>query len=164
MSELRAWVEIDVAAWRKNFALINADKARSLRIAAVLKDDAYGHGALQGAQLALEAGVAFIAVVTLDEALALRAAGIKAPILILGQRLPSEVDECLANDLTICLHDAAMTDVVAEKAEKRGLRARVHLEVDTGMSRYGSRWTEAAALPRSRSRLSNSKVWNSKER
>lgn len=146
MSELRAWVEIDVAAWRKNFALINADKAPSLRIAAVLKDDAYGHGALRGAQLALEAGVAFIAVVTLDEALALRATGINAPILILGQRLPSEVDECLANDLTICLHDAAMTDVVAEKAERRGLRARVHLEVDTGMSRYGARWTEAAVL------------------
>lgn len=146
MSELRAWVEIDVAAWRKNFALINADKAATLGIAAVLKDDAYGHGAVIGAQIALEAGVAFIAVVTLDEALALRAAGIKSPILMLGQRLPSEVDECLAHDLTICLHDTAMIEVVAEKAEKRGLRARVHLEVDTGMSRYGARWTEAAVL------------------
>lgn len=146
MSELRAWVEIDVDAWRKNFALINADKAPSLRIATVLKDDAYGHGAVRGAQIAMEAGVAFIAVVTLDEALELRRAGIEAPILILGQRLPGEIEECFANDLTVCLHDRAMIDLAAEKAQKRGVRARVHLEVDTGMSRYGVRWIEAPAL------------------
>jgi alanine racemase len=146
MSELRAWVEIDVAAWRRNFALINADRTPSLRIAAVLKDDAYGHGAIRGAQIALEAGVAFIAVVTLDEALELRAAGIRAPILILGQRLPNEIDECFANDFTICLHEAEMIELAAAEAEKRGVRARVHLEVDTGMSRYGARWTEAPAL------------------
>jgi alanine racemase len=146
MSELRAWVEIDVAAWRKNFALINADKTPSLRIAAVLKDDAYGHGAIRGAQIALEAGVAFIAVVTLDEAIELRAAGIRSPIMILGQRLPNEIDACFANDLTICLHDAEMIQLAAANAEKRGVRARVHLEVDTGMSRYGARWTEAPAL------------------
>src|SRR5436309_815035 len=111
MSELRAWVEISVDVWRKNFASINADKAPPLRIAAVLKDDAYGHGAIQGAKIALEAGSAFLAVVTLDEALQLRKAGITAPILILGQRLPSELDECLTHDLTICLHDSEVADV-----------------------------------------------------
>jgi alanine racemase len=146
MSELRAWVEIDVAAWRKNFALINADKAPALRIAAVLKDDAYGHGAVRAAQIALDAGVAFIAVVILDEALELRKAGIDAPILMLGQRLPGEIGECLAHDLTVCVHDSEMADLVALAAEKRGVRARVHLEVDTGMSRYGARWTDAPAL------------------
>jgi alanine racemase len=146
MSELRAWVEISVDVWRKNFASINADKAPSLRIAAVLKDDAYGHGAIEGAKIALEAGAAFLAVVTLDEALQLRKAGITAPILILGQRLPSELDECLAHDLTICLHDSEVADLVAAKAQQRSVRARVHLEVDTGMSRYGARWTEAPAL------------------
>ena len=146
MPELRAWVEIDVAAWRKNFSLINADRAANLQIAAVLKDDAYGHGAIEAARIAAEAGVTFIAVVTLDEALEMRKAGVRTPILMLGQRLPGEVDECLANDLTICLHDLHTVELVAEKAEKRGVRARVHLEVDTGMSRYGARWTEAPAL------------------
>jgi alanine racemase len=146
MSELRACVEIAVDVWRKNFALINADKTPALRIAAVLKDDAYGHGAIEGAKIAIEAGVAFIAVVTLDEAMALRQAGISAPILLLGQRLRGELDECLANDLTVCLHDSEMTAFLAAKAEKRGVRARVHLEVDTGMSRYGARWTEAPAV------------------
>jgi alanine racemase len=144
--ELRAWVEIAVDRLQKNFALMNADKPATVRIAAVLKDNAYGHGAVQAAKVAVEAGVAFVAVVTVNEALELRKAGIKAPILMLGQRLPGELDECLANDLTCCLHDAEVTAILARKAEKRGVRARVHLEIDTGMSRYGARWTEAAAL------------------
>ena len=146
MSELRAWVEIAVDVWRKNFVLINADKSAAVRIAAVLKDDAYGHGAVAGAKIALDAGVAFIAVVTLDEGLQLRKAGIDAPILLLGQRLPGELDECLAHDLTVCLHDVEGAQALAAKAERRGIRARVHLEVDTGMSRYGVRWTDAALL------------------
>src|ERR1041384_1495944 len=103
MSELRAWVEISVEQWRNNYALINADKPAALKIAAVLEDDAYGHGAGQAARIATEAGAAFIAVVTLDEAMELRKAGVTAPILMLGQRLPSELDECLAHDLTVCL-------------------------------------------------------------
>jgi alanine racemase len=146
MSELRAWVEISIDRLRKNYALINADKPAGVRIAAVLKDDAYGHGAAQAARVAIDAGAAFIAVVTLDEALELRKTGVVAPILMLGQRLPSELDECLAHDLTICLHDLEVTEALAKKAEKRGVRARVHLEIDTGMSRYGARWTEAPAL------------------
>lgn len=146
MSELRAWVEIAVDVWRNNFALINADKSAAVRIAAVLKDDAYGHGAVAGAKIALDAGVAFVAVVTLDEGLQLRKAGIDAPILLLGQRLPGELDECLAHDLTVCLHDVEGAQALAAKAERRGIRARVHLEVDTGMSRYGVRWTDAALL------------------
>jgi alanine racemase len=146
MSELRAWVEISVDRLRRNFALINADKPEGLKIASVLKDDAYGHGALRAAQVAVEAGAAFVAVVTLDEALELRKAGLSAPILMLGQRLTSELDECLAHDLTCCLHDLEVTEALARKAEKRGVRARVHLEVDTGMSRYGVRWSKAGEL------------------
>ena len=146
MSELRAWVEIAVDVWRKNYAVINADKSPSLRIAAVLKDDAYGHGAVEGSKIALEAGAAFIAVVTVDEGIELRKGGIKAPILLMGQRLPCELDECLAHDLTVCLHDLMVAESVAKAAEKRGVRARVHLEVDSGMSRYGARWTEAPTL------------------
>jgi alanine racemase len=146
MSELRAWVEISVDRLRRNFALINADKPAGLKIASVLKDDAYGHGAVRSAQVAIEAGAAFIAVVTLDEALDLRKAGVAAPILMLGQRLPSELDECLAHDLTCCLHDLEVTEALARKAEKRGVRAKVHLEIDTGMSRYGARWSDAAEL------------------
>jgi alanine racemase len=146
MSELRAWVEISVDRLRRNFALINSYKPAGLKIASVLKDDAYGHGAVRAAQVAIDAGASFIAVVTLDEALDLRKAGVAAPILMLGQRLPSELDECLAHDLTCCLHDLEVTEALARKAEKRGGRAKVHLEIDTGMSRYGARWSEAAGL------------------
>src|SRR4051812_28722531 len=110
MSELRGWVEIDVAQWRKNFVIINQDKPAALRIAAVLKDDAYGHGAIVGSRLALEAGAAMIAVVTLDEALELRVNKIQAPILLLGQRLTGELDSCLTSNLTCCLHDFELAE------------------------------------------------------
>src|SRR5438046_9769663 len=66
MSELRAWVEISVDRLRRNFALINADKPAGLQIASVLKDDAYGHGAVRAAQVAIEAGATFMAVGALD--------------------------------------------------------------------------------------------------
>src|SRR5215213_8118555 len=113
MSELRAWIEISIEQWRKNYALINADKPAALQIAAVLKDDAYGHGAVEAARIAAEAGAAFIAVVTLDEAMELRKAGVTTPILMLGQRLHGELDECLAHDFTVCLHDAELTESLA---------------------------------------------------
>jgi alanine racemase len=123
MSELRAWIEIATERWRKNYHLITADKPVGVKIAAVLKDDAYGHGAVRAAKIAVDAGVAFLAVVTVDEALELRKAGITAPILMLGQRLPGELDECLENNLTCCLHDLEVTKILAAKAERRGIRS-----------------------------------------
>lgn len=146
MSELRAWVEVDLARLRRNFALINAEKPAALRVVSVLKDNAYGHGAIECARVAVESGARFIAVVTLDEALDLRRAGIAAPILLLGQRSKCELGETLAHNLTVCIHDVEIARELSLQAEKRGLRARVHLEVDTGMSRYGVRWSEASKL------------------
>lgn len=146
MSELRAWVEIDLAQWRRNLAIINQNKPAALRIAAVLKDDAYGHGAFRGAQISLEAGAAMIAVVTLDEALELRNKGIQSQILLLGQRLGDELDTCLQASLTCCLHDFEIAEALSKKAAAKGVKARVHVEIDSGMSRYGARWTEAISL------------------
>ena len=148
MDQHRAWVEIDVARWRRNFALINADRQPHVQITAVLKDEAYGHGAVMGSRLAQEAGVAFIAVVTVEEGIALREAGITGPILVLGQRLPAELDACLESYLTCCLHDIETAKLLSAHAERRGAKAPVHLEIDTGMSRFGVRWTNASDLAR----------------
>lgn len=146
MSEMRAWVEVDLGRLRRNFALINAEKPAGLKIVSVLKDNAYGHGAIECARVAVECGAGFIAVATLDEALDLRRAGITARILLLGQRLKGELAETLAHDLTICVHDLEIAGELSLLAEKRGSRARVHLEIDTGMSRFGVRWSEAVKL------------------
>lgn len=144
MADLRAWVEIDLGRWRRNFELINADKPPALKIAAVLKDDAYGHGAVEGARVASEAGVACIALGTVDEALALRKSGFAGPILLLGQRLKSELQECVSARLICCVHENEIADALSSEALKQKTRAPVHVEIDTGLSRYGVRWTEAA--------------------
>lgn len=148
MPDLRAWVEINVPAWRNNFALICADKPKNLRFAAVIKDDAYGHGAAVGARLAGEFGATFTAVVTVDEAIALRTAGMNGPLLVLGQRLASEANACVESNLTCCLQDLEIAETISAEAGRQRKRVPVHIEVDTGMSRYGIRWTEAPDLIR----------------
>lgn len=146
MEDLRAWVEVDLDQWRRNFALIQSDCPAGVRIASVLKDEAYGHGAVEGARIAREAGVAFVAVVTVDEAVALRKAGIGRSILMLGQRLPWELGICIELNLTCCLHDLEIAEALSSEAQRRRSKAPVHVEIDTGMSRYGVRWTHAVEL------------------
>src|ERR1043166_4957452 len=74
-----AWIEIDLQHLRRNFELLNRDKPDRLQVLSVLKDEAYGHGALPVAQVALECGARFLGQSTLEEAMALRDHGIKAP-------------------------------------------------------------------------------------
>ena len=141
-----ASVEIDLAQLRRNFQVINRDKPKSVRILSVIKDDAYGHGALPVAKVAVAAGVHGFAVFTVGEAIALREGGIQAPILMLGARHPSEIPLCLKLDLAFCLIDGATARALARAHRGRRKPAPVHLKIDTGMSRYGIRWNEAGSL------------------
>src|SRR2546427_11747004 len=86
-----AWIEIDLKQLRRNFELINRDRPDRLQLLSVVKDEAYGHGAFQVAQVALESGARFLGLSTLEEAMALRDKGIKAPVLLLGDRLETEL-------------------------------------------------------------------------
>jgi alanine racemase len=141
-----AWVELDLAALRGNFKVINAHKPSSLKILSVVKDNAYGHGAFEVSSAALEAGAAFLALSTVEEAVSLRERGVTAPMLLLGDRQLSELPWCLSYNLTCCLSDPATALALAQAAAAAGKRVPVHLKVNTGMNRYGVRWTEAAAL------------------
>ncbi len=140
-----AWIEIDVRRWRRNYALIQRDKPAELQVLAVVKDEAYGHGALTAARVALETGVAFLAVSTVEEALALRDASIRAPVLMLGDRHESELPWCVAHNLTCCVSDSRTVAQLGQLAARAGKRVPVHLKINTGMNRYGVRWD--AALP-----------------
>lgn len=140
-----AWIEIDVRRWRRNYTLIQRDKPPGLQVLAVVKDEAYGHGALTAARVALEAGAAFLAVATVEEAMTLRDAGIRAPVLLLGDRHESELPWCVAHDLTCCVSAAQTVVQLGRLAARAGKRVPVHLKVNTGMNRYGVRWD--AALP-----------------
>ena len=141
-----AWAEIDLGKLRRNLQLIRGDLPKSVRLMAVVKDEAYGHGALDVARVAVEEGAWGFGLSTLEEAMSLRDAGIQAPLLLLGERQEAELEWCGAHDLTVCVNEPHNIRALAKVAEKFGKRIPVHLKIHTGMSRYGARWDEALPL------------------
>lgn len=139
-----AWVEIDLARWRRNIAIVRRALPRHCGWISVVKDDAYGHGAGLAARLAREGLPAMLAVANLDEALRLRQAGVRDRILLLGERRPEEFPDCLAHDITCCLGDMKLLPALRSQARKIGRPVPVHLKVNTGMNRYGVPWPAAA--------------------
>jgi alanine racemase len=141
-----AWTEIDLGKLRRNLQLIRADLPKHVKLLAVVKDEAYGHGALDVARIALEEGAWGFGLSNLEEGLSLRDAGIKAPLILLGERQEAELEWCVAHDLTICVNEPHTVHALAKIAAKFDKRVSVHLKVNTGMSRYGVRWDEALPL------------------
>lgn len=141
-----AWIEIDLARLRRNLQLIRRDLPPHVQLLAVVKDDAYGHGAIDVARVAMEEGATFLGVSTLEEAVALRDAGIRARILLLGERQESELPWCVAYDLTVCINDVHTAVKLARVAAGFEKRVPVHVKINSGMTRYGVRWDEAFHL------------------
>lgn len=141
-----AWTEIDLGRLRRNLQLIRGDLPKNVRLMAVVKDEAYGHGALDVARVAMEEGAWGFGLSTLEEAMSLRDAGIKAPLLLLGERQHAELEWCVAHDLTVCVNEPENVHALAKVAAKFNKRVPVHVKVHTGMSRYGVRWDESLPL------------------
>lgn len=141
-----AWVEIDQRQLRKNFAAIAAHKPDNLKILSVVKDQAYGHGAVLVAKEAERIGVSYFAVETTDEAIELRSAGITTPIMLFGEASQAELEVCLAYDLTCFVNDIEQAQYCQKLAQSKQQTLKIQTEIDTGMSRWGVRWTQASAL------------------
>jgi alanine racemase len=141
-----AWTEIDLGRLRRNLQLIRADLPRHVQLMAVVKDEAYGHGALDVARIAMEEGAWGFGLSTLEEAMLLREGGITAPLLLLGERQEAELEWCVAHDLTVCVNEPHAVRKLAKLAADFGKRVPVHVKIHTGMSRYGVRWDEALPL------------------
>jgi len=141
-----AWIEIDLARLRRNCQFIVQDKPKPVQFLSVVKDDAYGHGALRVARTALAAGASCLAVVTLEEAMRLRDGGLRAPMLLFGERQDAELPWCVEHGLTVCVNDRRTAETLGRIAARAGKRAPVHLKINTGMNRYGARWSEALPL------------------
>ena len=138
-----AWAEIDLAAIRSNVAEI-VRVTGAPRVCAVVKADAYGHGAVPVARAALEGGASWLAVALVEEAEPLRAAGIDAPVLVLAEPTAAAMPEAARLDLRIAIY----TDRGVDEAVAAGVR-RVHVKVDTGMHRVGAAPGDALALAKS---------------
>lgn len=141
-----AWVEIDLGRLRNNLRLIRSDLPKHVQLLAVAKDEAYGHGSLDVARVALEEGATFLGLSTLEEALTLREGGIKTPLLLLGERQEAELPWCVGHNLTVCVNEPNTVTKLARVAAKANKRVPVHVKINTGMSRYGVRWDEALQL------------------
>jgi len=141
-----AWTEIDLGKLRRNLQLIRRDLPRAVKLLAVVKDEAYGHGALDVARVAVEEGAWGFGLSTLEEAMALREDGISAPLLLLGERQEAELPWCVEHDLTICVNEPHTIRKLARVAAALDKCVPVHLKIHTGMSRYGVRWDEALPL------------------
>lgn len=133
--------EVNLAAIRKNLHAVRK-LAGNQRVLGVLKADGYGHGAPAVARTLERAGIDGFAVALLEEAIELRDAGIKAPILVMGGLYGNACDEVLSHDLTPVVYDRGQIEALARAARAAGVRARVHLKIDTGMARLGVREEE----------------------
>ncbi len=132
-----SWVEIDTNALVNNLRLLRAHVGQSVGMMAVVKADAYGHGALGVSKVALINGASYLAVANVEEALILRDAGIDAPILLLSYTPIHAVRQVVRNNLTATVYDLEMGRALDRAAHQLGVKMRVHVKVDTGLGRLG---------------------------
>lgn len=130
-------VEIDLAAIRHNIRQLRNAILPAASLTAVVKANAYGHGAVKVSEAALDAGADSLAVAIPEEGAELRKAGVSAPIILLGLTLPEQAPLIIENNLTASVATADALDALAEAARAGNRRACIMAKIDTGMSRIG---------------------------
>ena len=138
------WVEVDLSAIQGNIRFYL--EHTHVQVMAVVKANAYGHGAVPVAKAALSAGATWCGVARVEEALELRQAGIESPTLLLGYTPPDRYDEMIAKRVSITVWDQDQVNQAAQAAKRVGETARLHLKIDSGMSRLGVQAEDANQL------------------
>ena len=138
-------VEIDLDRLTQNYEAI-AWSVSPAKVMVILKANAYGHGMVPVAHHLVSIGADYLGVAVLEEGILLRESGIKAPILILGGIIGNQVPLFLDHDLTLTASSTEKLQQINEAAKARGVTARVHLKVDTGMERIGVHYYNADSL------------------
>ncbi len=133
----RVWAEIDLDALEHNLKQIKKCLKKDTRMMAIVKADAYGHGVFEVAKTAIENGADYLGVAWVCEAIELRKMGITSPILLLGNSFDSVLDEIVRYDITATVSDVSFAEKLSSVAEKFNKTAKVHIKIDTGMSRIG---------------------------
>lgn len=141
-----AWAEVDLGAIRHNVSALKALTPPGCLFMAVVKADGYGHGAIEVARTAVSAGADRLGVATVDEAVALRRAGLTCPIQLLSEPPETTVAEIIEFGLipTVVTREFAVS--LSRAASAKRVRVRYHLKVDTGMNRIGIRPEDAATF------------------
>ncbi|MDR1412595.1 MAG: alanine racemase [Actinomycetes bacterium] len=141
-----AWVEVDLDAIRANVLAFRQLTGPGVKFMAVVKADAYGHGAVAVARAAVDAGAEWLGVATADEALELRAGGLAAPVLVLAEPPEEALSELIAAQVTCTATSLEFLRTLSGFAMLERVVVPWHLKIDTGMNRIGVAPTEAATL------------------
>lgn len=131
------WTEINLNAIIHNIREFRRVLPRKVQIMAVVKADAYGHGAVEVAQAMVRGGVDWFAVAFLEEGVELRLAGIKTPILLIGPTPPEQAAAVIKYNLTQTIFSREIAEALSCEAVKHHAEESVHIKIDTGMGRVG---------------------------
>ena len=138
-----AWVEVNLDSIEKNILCLKKYLKPKAKLFAVVKADAYGHGAVMIAPVLLASGVDFLGVSSIDEGLQLREAKIDAPILVLGAVPVWSFDWAATNNISVSVFSDEHIQACKQTFEKTGIKTKVHVKIDTGMNRIGVRPEDA---------------------
>lgn len=131
------WVEIDLHSIKSNIDTVKTIIGEEVSVLAIVKADAYGHGAVSVSKTLIESGVKYLGVATLEEGMELRESGINHPIIILGGIQKDELDEVIRHGIVPTIYDLEILKELSNAAKKINKNYVYHLKIDTGMSRLG---------------------------
>lgn len=143
-----AWTEVSLDAIRHNTQEAKRRLRPGVRLMAIVKADAYGHGAVECAKTALNSGAESLGVATVDEAIGLRDAGITAPVLVLAEPPEESIPLLLAKHIAPTVYSPEFALTYAEAADRHNMKAPYHLAVNTGMNRIGVRAEDVVEFER----------------
>lgn len=149
------WAEIHLDNLTFNFQSVKSFVGRDLKYMAVVKADAYGHGAVESAKCLEKAGIDWFGVALPEEGVELREAGIRKLILCLGSFWSGQEQLLLNNDITPTIYRLEIAEKFNQAAKEMGVIADVHIKVDTGMNRIGVRWDELNEFSEGLKRFTN---------
>lgn len=136
---------IDLNAFKRNLRVLKKH-AQSEYFLAVVKTNAYGHGIVPVARAAVEAGVDWLGITTLEEGITLREHGIDVPLLLLSDSFISQVPDIVAYDLTASISSLPLAEQLSSEASRQNRQIPIHLKIDTGLHRFGITPQEAIAF------------------
>jgi alanine racemase len=137
MTKPLVWADVDLGAYGRNIAALERHARPGCRLMAVVKADAYGHGAVEISRRAVASGVEMLGVARFEEGVELRDAGIEAPILVFGHTPPDLAELLVDHRLTQTVWSLATATALSTRATAKKARLPVHVKIDTGMGRLG---------------------------
>jgi alanine racemase len=135
--EFPVWAVVDLDAIAHNIRAIKAHVGDRVELMAVVKANAYGHGAVPVARVALQSGAGWLAVNRVGEGVALRRAGLLAPILVMGYTPAAGADRAVAYDLRLAVTSMALAEALSSAASQMHKTIPIHIKIDSGMGRWG---------------------------